>query len=142
MSKRVIPVVDLSKFTEGDENSRTQFVKDLGYAFHEVGFVGVVNHGIPKSLVDNFYTASKAFFALPKDIKRKYEVAGLAGQRGYTSFGKEHAKQSKVADLKEFYQFGQEVEDIDPLRSVYPHNVDVEEKPEFLALAIELYRSF
>ena len=127
---------------KGDEASRAQFVKDLGEAFHEVGFVGVVNHGIPKTLVDDFYTASKAFFALPDPIKDKYEIAGLAGQRGYTSFGKEHAKQSQVADLKEFYQFGQEVAEDDPLRTVYPYNVNVDEKPEFLALALELYRSF
>ncbi|MES2944933.1 MAG: NAD(P)/FAD-dependent oxidoreductase [Pseudomonadota bacterium] len=43
--------------------------------------------------------------------------AGLAGQRGYTSFGKEHAKGSDAPDLKEFFQYGQIVEDNDPVKS-------------------------
>lgn len=142
MTKRAIPVVDLSLFTEGNAQQRTAFVEQIGSAFHEVGFVGVVNHGVPQELVDNFYAASKAFFALAEDIKKKYEVPGLAGQRGYTSFGKEHAKQSQVADLKEFYQFGQTVPSDHPLRQVYPDNVAVEEIPQFLSLAQDLYRAF
>ena len=117
-------------------------MKQLGAAFHEVGFVAVANHGIPKDLVDGFYAASKAFFALPEAVKRKYEVPGLAGQRGYTSFGKEHAKQSQVADLKEFFQIGQEVPADHPLKSQYPDNVQVAEIPEMPKLGSQLYREF
>jgi isopenicillin N synthase-like dioxygenase len=140
--KRAIPLVDLSKFVQGTEEHREAFVKELGEAFHEIGFVGVINHGIPKKLIDDFYSASKAFFALPEAIKKKYEVPGLAGQRGYTSFGKEHAKQSKVADLKEFFQIGQEVNGNDAIRKEYPANVPVAEKQEFLELGLQLYRAF
>lgn len=142
MRKRTIPVVDLSKFVHGNIDERQQFVKDLGKAFHEIGFVGVINHGIPKDLIEGFYTNSKAFFALPKDVKRKYEVAGGAGQRGYTSFGKEHAKQSKVADLKEFFQIGQEVTDGDPIKDSYPANIQVADAPIFSQLGRELYQAF
>ncbi|MFN0174042.1 MAG: isopenicillin N synthase family dioxygenase, partial [Saprospiraceae bacterium] len=142
MTAKGIPTVDLSQFTQGDANQRKEFVRQLGAAFHEVGFVAVVNHGIPKSLVDGFYASSKAFFALPEAVKRKYEVAGLAGQRGYTSFGKEHAKQSKVADLKEFFQIGQEVPANHPLKAQYPDNVQVAETPEMPKLGGELYRAF
>ncbi len=142
MTSKGIPTVDLSQFTQGDANQREEFVRQLGAAFHEVGFVAVVNHGIPKSLVDGFYASSKAFFALPEAVKRKYEVAGLAGQRGYTSFGKEHAKQSTVADLKEFFQIGQEVPANHPLKAQYPDNVQVEETPEMPKLGSELYRAF
>ncbi|MEL6923601.1 MAG: 2-oxoglutarate and iron-dependent oxygenase domain-containing protein [Bacteroidota bacterium] len=142
MSKRAIPTVDLSQFVNGNDAERHAFVEKLGKAFHEIGFVGVVNHGIPKSLIDNFYAASKRFFALPVDTKRRYEVAGLAGQRGYTSFGKEHAKQSEVADLKEFFQIGQEVEDGDPVKAQYPDNVKVQEEAEFTDLGIRLYKAF
>jgi isopenicillin N synthase-like dioxygenase len=143
MSKqRAIPVVDLSKFTHGTPQEREQFVKELGKAFHEVGFVGVVNHGIPKSLINDFYTQAKDFFALPVESKRKYEVPSLAGQRGYTSFGKEHAKHTTVADLKEFFQIGQEVADGDDDEDLYPDNVHIDEKPIFTATGIQLYRSF
>lgn len=142
MKEKGIPTVDLSQFVNGSAAEQTAFVRDLGKAFHEVGFVAVVNHGIPKSLVDGFYAASKAFFALPDEVKKKYEIAGMAGQRGYTSFGKEHAKQSQVADLKEFFQIGQEVPDGHPLKPQYPDNVQVAETPEMPALGRELYQAF
>ncbi len=142
MKEKGIPTVDLSQYVLGTHEEKEQFVKALGKAFHEVGFVAVINHGVPKDLIDDFYTASKAFFALPEEVKRRYEIAGMAGQRGYTSFGKEHAKQSNVPDLKEFFQIGQEVPDDHPRKSQYPDNVDVVEAPDFTRLGRELYRSF
>ncbi len=140
--ERVIPLVDLDLFVKGNGDQRNEFVGQLGKAFHDIGFVGVVNHGIPKNLVDGFYAASKAFFSLPESEKRRYEIAGLAGQRGYTSFGKEHAKQSDVGDLKEFFQIGQTVLDGDSIRSEYPDNVVVSHPPEFTVLGSELYSAF
>jgi isopenicillin N synthase-like dioxygenase len=142
MSTRSIPLVDLDQFVNGDQNSRTAFIKELGDAFHNVGFVGVVNHHVPQDLIDNFYRASKEFFSLPVAIKRKYEVEGLAGQRGYTSYGKEHAKQSQVADLKEFYQIGQYVSADHPLKEEYPDNPYVDEIEGFSQYSEELYKSF
>ena len=141
-TNRAIPLVDLSQFVYGDAAARAAFVEQLGKAFHEVGIVGVVNHGVPKALVDKFYSEAKNFFAQPESLKSKYEVAGLAGQRGYTSFGKEHAKQSTVADLKEFYQIGQEVSDGDPIKREYPDNVSVAETPEFVDTGKQLYKAF
>lgn len=140
--KRTIPVVDLSHFTQGDAAQKQAFVDALGKAFHEVGFVGVVNHGIPQDLVDAFYKKAYDFFALPVQTKQAYEIPALAGQRGYTSFGKEHAKHSKVADLKEFFQIGQEVPDGHPDAADYPKNVHIAELPNFTALGMDLYASF
>ncbi len=142
MSAKGIPTVDLSAYMRGSHADKHAFVAALGSAFREVGFVAVVNHGIPKPLVDDFYAASKAFFALPEEVKRKYEMPGLAGQRGYTSFGKEHAKHSEAPDLKEFFQIGQEVPEGHPLRAEYPPNVEVEEVSEFNRLGRELYQAF
>lgn len=134
--------MDLRLFNSGDPVLKTRFVKELGDAFHQIGFVGVVNHGIPKELVDGFYAASKSFFSLPLELKRKYEIQGLAGQRGYTSFGKEHAKHSQVGDLKEFFQIGQTVTDGDSVKSEYPDNVTVAELPDFAQLGNALYKAF
>ena len=142
MPGRAIPTVDLSHFTHGTPDQRDAFVKSLGEAFHKIGFVAVKNHGIPAQLIDGFFNAAKSFFALDVETKRKYEITGLAGQRGYTSFGKEHAKQSQVADLKEFFQIGQEVKDGDPVQSQYPENVQVAETPHFPRLGRELYEAF
>lgn len=142
MQQRAIPLVDLQQFIDGNAEEKAAFVSALGDAFHTLGFVGVVNHGVPQSLIDRFYTESKAFFALPEPVKRNYEVEGLAGQRGYTSFGKEHAKQSEVADLKEFFQIGQEVPAKDALKERYPDNIHVAETPDFTQTGIELYQAF
>lgn len=142
MSNRAIPLVDLSTFVHGDYNQRETFVNELGEAFHTVGFVGVINHGVPQEKIDAFYNASKTFFSLPLEVKEQYELAGMAGQRGYTAFGKEHAKQSKVGDLKEFFQIGQFVEKDHPLKAEYPDNVDVKEVPSFYEIGKELYASF
>lgn len=142
MANRAIPVVDLSLFTNGNAEERAAFVEKLGKAFHEIGFVGVKGHGISKELIDEFYKAAKDFFALPTNTKRQYEIPELAGQRGYTSFGKEHAKQSDTPDLKEFFQMGQTVEDDDAIKSVYPDNVHVPEAAEFAPKGRELYKEF
>jgi len=141
MAEKGIPTVDLSKFIEGDPQERMSFVAALGKAFREVGFVAVENHGVDKQLIDRFYQASNAFFGLPESAKRRYEIPGAAGQRGYTAFGKEHAKQSEVPDLKEFFQVGQEPDPNAALGS-YPPNVHVEEVPDFLRSGLALYKAF
>src|SRR6478735_7864440 len=104
-----IPVVDLADFLSNNEEKRQAFVDALGKAYETVGFVSVKNHGIPDTLITELYDEVQRFFSLPLQKKRDYEIAGLAGQRGYTSFGKEHAKGSEAPDLKEFFQFGQTV---------------------------------
>ena len=118
-----IPNVDLAKFTKGTADERKEFVYELGRAYEDVGFVAVKNHGIPDDLIDELYKYVKAFFELPSETKKQYEKPELAGQRGYTSFGKEHAKGSEAPDLKEFYQYGQTVENEDPVAAEYPANI-------------------
>ena len=98
-----IPVVDLSDFLSGDESRKQRFVQELGKAYEEVGFVAVKNHGIPDNLIADLYKYVQQFFALPSETKLKYEKKELAGQRGYTSFGREHAKGYDAPDLKEFF---------------------------------------
>jgi isopenicillin N synthase-like dioxygenase len=141
MSLTTIPIVDLSEFLAGGEKKQ-KFVHELGKAFEEVGFVSVRNHGVPQNVIDNYYEAVKNFFALPKEIKKKYEKPELAGQRGYTSFGKETAKGYDAPDLKEFWQMGQIVEGEELSKEDYPDNLLVEEVPEFNELSVNLFKSF
>ncbi|MEZ2441359.1 isopenicillin N synthase family dioxygenase [Chitinophaga sp. RCC_12] len=137
-----IPSVDLADFTSGDAGRKAAFVQQLGKAYEEVGFVAVKNHGIPDDLIADLYKYVQQFFQLPADTKHQYEIPELAGQRGYTSFGKEHAKGYDAPDLKEFFQFGQTVEDNDPISSEYPANVQVAEVPEFTPTFFKAYRGF
>ncbi len=127
MSLSQVPSVNLTHYTNGSQAQQQQFVADLGNAFSTIGFVALSGHYLEQQLSENLYAAVKEFFALPEPVKLKYEIEGLAGQRGYTSFGKETAKGQKVADLKEFWHFGQYY---DP-DSIYPPNIEVLEVPEF-----------
>ncbi len=137
-----IPVVDLAVFRSGNEASKKAFVQTLGNAFEEVGFVAVKNHGIPDDLIADLYKYVQQFFSMSADNKKKYEIAGLAGQRGYTSFGKEHAKGSDAPDLKEFFQFGQQVPEGVANSDEYPPNVQVDEVPGFNTTFEKAYRAF
>lgn len=137
-----IPLVDLAEFTQGNTEQKSNFVQQLGRAYEEVGFVAVKNHGIPDMLISDLYEYVHNFFALPLEQKLKYEIPGLAGQRGYTSFGREHAKGSDAPDLKEFFQYGQTVENDDPIRSEYPDNVSVSEIDVFNETLFTAYRQY
>ena len=106
-----IPSLDLADFTGGDPVKKKKFVADLGAAYNNIGFVAIRNHYLPDDLSERLYTVIKKFFSLPDAVKQKYEIPGLAGQRGYVGKGKEHAKGRNTGDLKEFYHIGQEVED-------------------------------
>jgi len=137
-----IPVVDLNHFIKGTSEEKVQFAAALGQAFEEVGFVSVKNHGIADDLINNLYATVKSFFSLPDSEKRSYEIPGLAGQRGYTSFGKEHAKGSDAPDLKEFFQYGQIIEDSVVSPEAYPNNVMVASPEDFNSLFHQAYRAF
>jgi isopenicillin N synthase-like dioxygenase len=137
-----IPVVDLSDFTSSDPKLKESFVQQLGKAYEDVGFVAVKNHGIPADLIADLYKYVQQFFSLPSDKKRAYEIPELSGQRGYTSFGKEHAKGSDAPDLKEFFQYGQTVPENHPLKPEYPDNVSVAEVEGFNETLFKAYRAF
>jgi isopenicillin N synthase-like dioxygenase len=135
-----IPSVDLNDFIHGTADQKKKFVAELGRAYEDIGFVAVKNHLINEATVERLYKEVKAFFDLPEETKKKYEIVELAGQRGYTSFGREHAKGSNAGDLKEFWHFGQEVTDGDPIKSEYPANIFTQELPGFNEVGIQAYR--
>jgi isopenicillin N synthase-like dioxygenase len=88
----MIPSIDLTDFLSNDPIKKEAFVQALGSAYQDIGFVALKGHLLQDDVSRELYEQSKAFFALPDSIKRNYEIPGLAGQRGYTSFGKEPAK--------------------------------------------------
>ncbi|RIV41848.1 isopenicillin N synthase family dioxygenase [Flagellimonas pelagia] len=135
-----IPSVNLEDFVSGDPARKEKFVKEIGAAFEDIGFVALSGHFLSDELVDELYSEIKAFFQLPQEVKDKYEIEGIGGQRGYTSFGKEHAKGKKEGDLKEFWHFGQYVEDNPRLEKEYPANVMVDELPDFNKVGKETYK--
>lgn len=135
-----IPSLDLADFTSGDAERKAKFVQDLGEAYQSIGFVAIKNHGLSDALTKDLYAATQKFFALPDEVKAKYEIPGLAGQRGYVGKGKEHAKGRNTGDLKEFYHVGQTITDNDPIKEEYPDNVWPAEVPEFAQVTTTAYK--
>jgi isopenicillin N synthase-like dioxygenase len=136
-----IPSLDLANFTSGDKDKKLKFVNDLGTAYNSIGFVAIKNHFLNDEMQQRLYAAIKKFFALPDNVKQKYELAGLAGQRGYIGKGKEHAKGRNTGDLKEFFHVGQELNQNELSKEGYPGNVWPTEVPELKEIAVEVYRA-
>ena len=135
-----IPSVDLTDFLSNDTIKKQKFVNEIGTAFEEIGFVALKGHFLKDQLVEELYSEIRNFFSLPLDTKKKYEISGLAGQRGYVSFGKEHAKGRKEGDLKEFWHFGQYLDKDSKYVNKYPENIDVLELPRFNIAGKEAYK--
>ena len=134
-----IPSLDLRDFLSEDANRKEEFVQSIGKAFQEIGFCAVKGHLLSDDLVERLYKQIKLFFDLPYEVKAKYEFPQYSGQRGYVSFGKESAKGSKHGDLKEYWHFGQYIEEAEKEKYNYFPNVYVEELSEFNEVGREVY---
>lgn len=137
---QTIPVVNLQDYLNGSPAQRDAFVKRMGDALKDFGFFALENHGVDYRLIEKAYQLAAGFFDLDEPTKKKYEDLELKGQRGFTSFGREHAKGQKAADLKEFWHVGRELAAGSPLRATYPANIWPTEIPEFKEVMVELYR--
>lgn len=131
-----VPSLDLADFTSGTDSEKREFVRKLGEAYTNIGFVSIKNHGLSDSLISELYASIEKFFKLPDDAKKKYEVAGLFGQRGYVSKGKEKAKGRNTGDLKEFYHVGQPDNN---KRGDFPANIWPKEVSAFEAATSEAF---
>ncbi len=124
-----------------DAQKRGDFIWNLKKAFEEIGFVVIKDHPVSADLQKRAYASISTFFDQPLEEKKKYEIPGIGGARGYTPFGREHAKNTNVGDLKEFFHVGVEVPVAHPLEHSYPKNVSVPSVPDFDRDLRELYSS-
>jgi isopenicillin N synthase-like dioxygenase len=136
-----IPRVDLRHFSEGSDNEKHQFIQTVGDALKDIGFLTVGGHTLDSETTKKAYEVFEKFFALPVEIKKKYDCVP-GGARGYTPFGREHAKDQKLPDLKEFWHVGQDLPEDHPFKADYPDNVWPEEVPEMREIILAMYRKF
>ncbi|MCO5169508.1 MAG: isopenicillin N synthase family oxygenase [Planctomycetes bacterium] len=129
-----IPVLDLRDLARPAE--RVRLVDALGRALTEVGFFALRGHGIPDEEVAALYDLALDLFLLPDEVKARHERPALMGQRGYTRFGREHARDHAAPDLKEYFSVGP---DLPPDACPYPPNVWPEEAPALRAAALGLF---
>lgn len=137
-----VPVLDFQDFF--DEKKQKKFIQDFGDAINQLGFVRLVNHGVDQELVDEAYKISKDFFLkLDKETKEKYHCSKTpGGNRGYSHFGQEHAKDNSNPDLKEFFHIGRELAKDHKYNETYGQNLFPEELPDFKKIHLKLYQSY
>ncbi|KKC26346.1 isopenicillin N synthase family dioxygenase [Sphingomonas sp. SRS2] len=119
-----------------------KFAQAIGRSFERFGFAVVADHGIPADLIARAEETAKAFFALPEDVKRAYFVEGGAGQRGYTPFRVETAKDASEADLKEFWHIGRELPAGHRYAGEMPANIWPAEIADFRETYLALFAAF
>lgn len=118
------------------------FSDQIGRSFSEWGFAVVADHGISDDLIARAEEMSRAFFALPDDVKRSYYIAGSGGARGYTPFGTENAKGSDISDLKEFWHIGRDLAPGHHFEPFMPPNIWPKELDSFHDTFIEMFTAF
>jgi isopenicillin N synthase-like dioxygenase len=151
--KQTIKTLDIRQYRSGNAADKKEFIRALGDSAMDTGFLVVKGHEVSAELQQNAYNKIDAFYKLPVSEKIKYEIKDSLGVRGYTGYGKEHAKNTNIGDLKEFFHVGIEVPAGHPLEKVYTKNVSVPVIPGFdqtlrklyntlLGLATDLLRGF
>lgn len=137
---RKVPTLSLAAYTKGSPSEKAAFVDGLYKGLKDYGFIILKDHGVDPKLLHKAYSLLEEFYRLPEATKRTYISKAGGGQRGYTPFGQEHAKDAQVMDLKEFWHVGREVAAGHPLKDkYYPDNIWPTEVPEFKTVFSKLY---
>jgi isopenicillin N synthase-like dioxygenase len=117
------------------------FSKALGQSFARYGFAVVSDHDLSPELVEGALARTKAFFALPTEVKAAYRLPSGGGARGYTPFGIETAKGASHVDLKEFWHMGRDLPEGHPFGRYMPANLWPAEIEGFETYVGGLYRA-
>lgn len=141
MSQNKVPELSLAAYTQGSAKDKSQFITELYRGLKEYGFIVLVDHPVAESLLKKAYALSEQFFQLPRATKDQYALRDIGFQRGYTPFGTEHAKDSPVGDLKEFWHVGRNLPAGHKYDGIQPKNVWPKEVPEYGQVFSELYAS-
>jgi isopenicillin N synthase-like dioxygenase len=135
-----IPVIDLHRFLAGDPDERVSLARETDRICREIGFLSVIGHGVPASVVRNLYDVSKAFFHQSTATKTLLQQPASDVVRGYIGFGRGALAKTRgeesPPDLKESYNIGPDAEDAG---SRDPSNIWPPAYPDFRAAWLAYY---
>jgi isopenicillin N synthase-like dioxygenase len=118
------------------------FAAAFGGSFERYGFAVIADHGIPLTLIQRAWGLTEEFFALPVEEKQGYYDKDWGGQRGYTPFKTEIAKDAKHVDLKEFWHVGRDLPEGHPAAKDMMPNVWPARPAEFQEALTDLWNAF
>ncbi|KAK7045139.1 thymine dioxygenase [Favolaschia claudopus] len=121
----LIPVIDFAAFL--DESTKHAVAGEMLQSFKDIGFVYLINHGIPQAKVTEMFEMSKKFFALPLETKNlaPHPPSGTH-HRGFSAQGQEKVTQhvydsdslaeqrAQAPDAKESFECGREEDELMP----------------------------
>jgi isopenicillin N synthase-like dioxygenase len=136
-----VPELSLRAYTHGSALEKLDFIDRFFGGLKEYGFIVLVDHPINTTLLHKAYRMSEQLFHLPKEVKQFYISSDGGNQRGYTPFGKEHAKNSHFPDLKEFWHVGRDLSQHHRLKKFFPDNIWPEEIPDFEPTFRDMFRA-
>ena len=138
LSSKKLPELSLKSFQSGTVQERTRFSRALTESLIEFGFVIIKDSDtITPELLSDAYNLIQDFFAMPESYKRSLTYKN-GGHRGYTAFGTEHAKDTAIPDLKEFWHIGQPNPPIAGQPAYYAENI-WPDLPRFKEVFLHLY---
>ena len=78
-----VPVIDIAGYQTGSPSDKRALAHRIDEACRTVGFLTIIGHGVPASLIERTERAARAFFDLPVDTKLRYRSPDPAVYRGY-----------------------------------------------------------
>jgi len=108
-----VPVIDVSGLRGDDPDEHARVAQELGRAAREVGFLYVTGTGVDPALFADLLRVTRAFFALPVDVKMRTWIGLSSNHRGYVPVGEEVFAGGTV-DLKEAFDLGRDLPANDP----------------------------
>ncbi|MEQ8369959.1 MAG: 2-oxoglutarate and iron-dependent oxygenase domain-containing protein [Alphaproteobacteria bacterium] len=87
MADTAFPVIDLTPFRTGDESAKRKVARLIDQTCREIGFLGVVGHGIDEARIQACYDSARAFFDRPMAEKMAIRQPAANIVRGYIPLG-------------------------------------------------------
>ena len=103
-----LPVIDLGGLFSGSMEDKARVAADLGKAARTSGFFYITGHGVPQSLIDAAFAASKEFHEKPRSFKMKYWSGFTTNHRGYVPFEENGSDFPKVMNFNEAWDMSYE----------------------------------
>ncbi|KAK1756771.1 hyoscyamine 6-dioxygenase [Echria macrotheca] len=100
-----IPIVDLS--LADDDSTKSQLLRQLRHALTEVGFLYIVNHGVPEAVIQKMVDALPNLFNLPTAAKVEVALHNSPHFLGYSADGSETT--AGKTDRREQFEFATEL---------------------------------
>lgn len=105
----MIPLIDVSSLRGRDAEAKLATARLIGEACRDIGFFQVVGHGIPLTLIEGTFAASRAFFAQPMAAKEALSIRHSLHNRGYGGLQEEKLDPDGTEDCKEAFNIGLEL---------------------------------